>query len=84
MLTALVLVCSITTTPDLRDCDASNARTVMRVPEAYASPAACAMQGQGYIAETAIGQNLGPNDRVRVVCMLQSEADEALANLSNR
>jgi len=42
------------------------------------------MQGQGYIAETAIGQNLGPNDRVKVVCMLQSEADEALANLSNR
>jgi hypothetical protein len=84
MLTALVLVCSITTTPDLRDCDASSARMVMRVPEAYASPAACAMQGQAYIAETAIGRNLAPDDQVKVVCMLQSKAEEALANLGNR
>ena len=58
MLTALVLVCSIATTPNLRDCDASNARVIMRVPEAYASPAACAMQGQAYFAETAIGRSL--------------------------
>ena len=84
MLTALVLVCSIATTPDLRVCDASNARMSMRVPETYASPAACAMQGQAYIAETAIGRNLAPDDRVKVVCMLQSEAEEALANLGNR
>jgi hypothetical protein len=84
MLTAVVLVCSIAATPNLRDCDASNARMAMRVPETYASPAACAMQGQAYIAETAIGRNLGPEDRVKVVCMLQSEADEALATLSNR
>ena len=84
MLTALVLVCSIATTPDLRDCDASKARMVMRVPEAYASPAACALQGQAYIAETAIGRNLSPGDRVKVVCMLQSKAEEALANLGDR
>ena len=84
MLTALILVCSIATTPNLRACDASNARMVMRVPEVYASPAACAMQGQAYVAETAIGRNLGPEDRVKVVCMLQNEAEEALANLGNR
>jgi hypothetical protein len=56
----------------------------MRVPETYASPAACAMQGQAYVAETAIGRNLAPDDRVKVVCMSQSEADEALAILSYR
>ena len=84
MLTALVLVCSIATNPDLRDCDASNARMAMRVPDAYASPAACAMQGQAYVAETAIGRNLAPDDRVKVVCMSQSEAEEALAILSYR
>jgi len=84
MLTALVLVCSIATTPNLRDCDANNARVIMRVPEAYTSPAACAMQGQAYVAETAIGRSLGPNDRVKVICMLQSQADEAMANLGNR
>ena len=38
------------------------------------------MQGQAYVAETAIGRNLGPEDRVKVVCMLQNEAEEALAN----
>ena len=84
MLTALVLVCSIATTPNLRDCDTNNARAVMRVPEAYTSPAACAMQGQAHVAETAIGRSLGSNDRVKVVRMLQSEAEEALANLGNR
>jgi hypothetical protein len=84
MLTALVLVCSIATTPNLRDCDANNARVIMRVPEAYASPAACAMQGQAYLAETAIGRSLSSNDRVKVVCMLPSQAEEAMANLSNR
>ena len=42
------------------------------------------MQGQAYLAETAIGRSLGPSDRVKVVCMLQSEAEEALVNLGNR
>jgi hypothetical protein len=84
MLTALVLVCSIATTPNLRDCDTNNARMIMRVPEPYASPAACAMQGQAYLAETAIGRSLGSNDRVKVVCMLQSQAAEAMATLGNR
>ena len=84
MLTALVLVCSIAATPNLRDCDASNARMIMRVPEAYTSPAACAMQGQAHVAETAIGRSLGSDDRVKVVCMLPSKADEAMADLANR
>ena len=46
MLTALVLVCSITATPNLRDCDTLNARIVMRVPQDYANPVTCAMHGQ--------------------------------------
>ena len=32
MLTALVLICSVAVTPDLRDCSRSNAVAVMRVP----------------------------------------------------
>jgi hypothetical protein len=56
----------------------------MRVPEAYTSPAACAMQGQAHLAETAIGRSLGSSDRVKVVCMLQNHAEEAMANLGNR
>ena len=81
MLTALILVCSIAVTPDLRDCDAVNARIVMRVPEAYANPVTCAMHGQAYLAETAVGRALSKSDRVKVVCMHTKEADEAIARL---
>ena len=84
MLTAHVLVCSIATTPNLRGCDASNARVIMRVPAAYTSPATCAMHGQAYLAETAIGRSLGSRDRVKVVCMQPNEAEEAMVNLGNR
>lgn len=78
MLTALILVCSIATTPNLADCNADNARIVMRNPEAYASPAACAMQGQAEIAETAIGRYLKTDDRVKVVCMPETKAANIL------
>ena len=81
MLTALILVCSIAVTPDVRDCDAANARIVMRVPEAYANPVTCAMHGQAYLAETAVGRALSKSDRVKVVCMQAKEADEAIARL---
>jgi hypothetical protein len=68
VLTALVLVCSILVTPNLRDCDESNARVVMIVPMEFASPVTCAMQGQAYVAETAVGRSLAASDRVKVVC----------------
>jgi hypothetical protein len=68
LLTALILICSILVTPDLRDCDENNARVVMVVPEEFASPITCAMHGQAYVAETAIGRNLAKTDRIKVVC----------------
>ena len=68
MLTALVLVCSILVTPNLRDCDETNARVVMVVPSEFASPITCTMHGQAYVAQTAIGRNLAESDRVKVVC----------------
>jgi hypothetical protein len=83
MLTALVLVCSIAVTPDLADCNAVNARVVMRSPETYVSPVTCAMHGQAYLAETALGRALGKNDRVKLVCMRPAEADQTIANLKN-
>lgn len=84
MLTALVLVCSIAAVPDISDCDAGNARVVMRVPQAHTSPVTCAMHGQAYLAETAVGRALGEGNRVKVVCMRQEEADEVTAKLPNR
>ena len=43
-------------------------RAVMRVPAAFANPVTCFMHGQDYLAETSTGQELGDNDRVKVVC----------------
>jgi len=68
MLTALVLICSVALTPDLRDCTRYNATAVMRLPAEFANPATCFMQGQAYLAGTSIGRELGDNDRVKIVC----------------
>jgi hypothetical protein len=68
MLTALVLVCSLAATPDLRDCNEANAVDVMRVPDTFASPALCFMQGQAYVAQTVLGRELGEGNQVKVVC----------------
>ena len=67
MLTAIVLICSITATPDLALCDADNAESVIRVPQDYSNPVTCLMHGQAYVAETEIGRNLA-DERVKVVC----------------
>jgi hypothetical protein len=79
LLTALILVCSVLVTPNLRDCDETNARIVMLVPEKFASPVTCAMHGQAYIAQTAIGQNLASSDRVKVVCRSRQPSEPPAA-----
>jgi hypothetical protein len=73
VLTALVLVCSIAATPDLRDCNRSNANTVVFVPAEFANPAVCAMHAQAYLAGSIIGRELDANERVKIVCV-RSEA----------
>ena len=69
MLTAIVLVCSLAVTPDLRDCSRNNAVQVLQVPEEFMLPAMCAMRGQAFPAETSIGQALTDNERVKVMCV---------------
>src|SRR4051812_1959677 len=69
MLTALVLVCSLAVTPDLRSCDRNNAVHVMQVPEEFTMPAMCAMRGQAFLAETSIGQELANDERVKIMCV---------------
>jgi hypothetical protein len=68
MLTALVLICSVSVTPDLRDCTSDNAVDVMRVPTEFASPVTCFLNGQAYLAETSIAQDLRESDRIKIVC----------------
>lgn len=80
MLTALVLVCSLAATPDLRACNESNAVDVMRVPDEYASPASCFMSGQSYLAQTTLGRDFTPDDRVKVVCTPSKKLAERSAH----
>jgi hypothetical protein len=68
MLAALILICSIAVTPDLRDCNRDNAMTVMRLPTEFASPTSCLMHGQAYLANVSIGRELDEKDRVKIVC----------------
>ena len=75
----MVLICSVLATPDLRNCDETNARAVMLVPEEFASPITCAMHGQAYVAGTAIGRSLAESDRIKVVCRPQQPSEPPVA-----
>ena len=78
MLSALVLVCSIAVTPDIRDCSRDNATAVMRVPAEFGNPLTCFMHGQAYLAQTAIGQELRDDERVKVVCARSDRIDKSV------
>jgi hypothetical protein len=82
MLTALVLICSLAVTPDLRDCTRANATVAMRVPDDFANPATCFMHGQAYLAQTSIGQELAENERVKVVCARSETIDASVRRLT--
>jgi hypothetical protein len=69
VLTALVLICSVGVAPDLAHCTRSNARVVMSVPTEDRNPITCFMHAQAYVAETSFGQELGVDDRVKIVCV---------------
>jgi hypothetical protein len=77
MLTALILICSLTSTPDLRDCSRANAVDVLITPVAFANPATCFMHGQAYLAGTSIGRDLTENERVKIVCVHQAAIETA-------
>jgi len=69
MLTAMILICSLTNTPNIADCSRTNALDVLWAPETFSNPATCLMHGQAYVAGTAVGRDLGDNERVKVVCL---------------
>jgi hypothetical protein len=74
MLTALILICSLQTTPDIRSCTRDNAVDAMQVPESFANPVTCFMHGQAFLAETSLGRELTENERVKVVCVRSATA----------
>jgi hypothetical protein len=69
MLTALILICSTTMTPDLATCTRQNAETMIRVPSECGTPTTCFMNAQAYLAQTSLGRELGPDDRVKIICV---------------
>jgi hypothetical protein len=71
MLTAIVLICSLSVTPELRDCSRDNATNVLQVPEEFMLPSQCMMRGQAFVAETSIGQDLAREERIKVTCVRQ-------------
>jgi hypothetical protein len=81
MLTALILICSVAVTPDLRDCTRDNATVVMRMPEETANPVTCFMHGQAYLAQTTLGEELTENDRVKIVCARTTTVDASMRRL---
>ena len=84
MLTALILVCSLASVPDLASCTEANATQVIRDPEAFVSPITCFVHGQAYFAETALGRDLGEGEAVKVVCTpSRTSAGPAPAAASN-
>jgi hypothetical protein len=68
MLSAIVLICSLAHTPNLRDCTRETATAVLVMPERFGNPAMCAIRSQAYLAETALGAELGNGERVKVIC----------------
>jgi hypothetical protein len=66
MLKAVVLICSLVNTPNLRDCDVLNAVTVLRVPGEYGHPATCFMHGIAFLAQSAL--EIAAGERVKVAC----------------
>lgn len=81
VLTALILVCSLAVTPDLAACSRSNAVHTMFVPEQFGNPVTCVMHGQAYLAETSIGQEIGQDERVKIVCVRNASAARTVGSL---
>jgi hypothetical protein len=82
MLTALVLICSVVATPDIRDCTRANATAVLRAPAEFASPMTCLMHGQAYLAQTSLGEELQGDERVKVVCARSGAVDASIRTLT--
>jgi hypothetical protein len=69
MLTALILVCSLSSAPNLEACTEQNALLVVRDPEMSASPGSCLMHGQAYLAQSVIGRDLSKDETIKILCV---------------
>jgi hypothetical protein len=75
MFQVLILICAAGVSPG--DCQAENALDVLRGPF-VANEMMCGMQGQAYIAPTAVVPR-GPGEFVKIKCMSAPAARNAVA-----
>ena len=68
MLTALILICSLSSVSDGAACTEQNAVQVLRSPETFANPVTCLMHGQAYLANSALSRDLDEGETVKVIC----------------
>ena len=73
MLTAIVLVCSLLTTPNLRDCDRQTALVSILVPGDFSNPATCFMHGQAFLAETSLPPE--KDQAVKIMCVRSTQKE---------
>ena len=78
MLSALVLVCSLSVIPDIQNCTPDTARSVLRLTAEFETPVACFMRGQALLAATSFGQELSSDDRVKIVCVRSETVNASL------
>jgi hypothetical protein len=81
MISALVLICSISVSPDLQDCTLENARTILRLTTEFPSSVTCFLQGQALLAATSIGQELTSDDRIKIVCKRSEKVSASVRRL---
>ena len=69
MLTSIVLICSLSLTPNLRDCTQETAVQALRVPEQTQLPGMCLKIGLEYFTQTEFSHHLAVDERIKVVCV---------------
>ena len=74
MFTVLILICSISLAP--QDCKRDNALDVIEGPQVK-NELMCGMHSQAYIAETALGTALRPDEYVKIECTRTTIAETA-------
>jgi hypothetical protein len=71
MIKVVLLVCASSIAPG--DCQPDTALYLLNGPDA-SNEVACGMQSQAYLAQTWIGQTLGEEEYVKIVCQMGARA----------
>ena len=67
-LTVSILICSLSNTPAIGDCNRDNAVSVVDMREPFDNPIMCMMHSQAFLGGTEIGRRLEADERVKIIC----------------